>query len=152
MGDWKDELRQAKNAHSFKELNSDWSAFGLKSEKNQPPKQKPFKCDDCTASFNLINNLQLHRRHQHKYVYEKVAPKPIKKRDPEEHKRQLKAASKKKRQRIPRSKWPSLIDSYDNAFDKLKWSEENNIKTKHPKRLISNWRKKLTEEEKNNEI
>jgi hypothetical protein len=65
--DWKDELRQAKNAHSFKELNSDWSAFGLKSEKIQPPKQKPFKCDDCTASFNLKSNLQLHRRHQHKY-------------------------------------------------------------------------------------
>ena len=131
--DWKDELRQTKNAHSFKELNSDWSALGLKSEKIQPPKQKPFKCDDCTASFNLKSNLQLHRRHQHKYVYEKVAPKPIKKRDPEEHKRQLKAASKKKRQRIPRSKWPSLIrinrvncpPPFDQNFEKIRGGAVN---------------------------
>ena len=35
-----------------------------------------------TVPPDIKSNLQLHRRHQHKYVYEKVAPKPIKKRDP----------------------------------------------------------------------
>ena len=63
--DWKDELRKAKNAQPFKELTSNWNAIGLKSEKIKSPKTKPFKCEDCTVSFNLKRTLQAHRRHVH---------------------------------------------------------------------------------------
>merc|ERR1712034_130136 len=104
----KEEVRKVKTtAAPFEGLKSNWSALGLKSQKIQSPKPKLYKCVNCTASFHLLCRLQSHRRHVHQYVHKKVAPISIKKRDPQKHRRQLKEASKKKRQRIPRSQWPS---------------------------------------------
>ena len=51
------------------------------------------------------------------------------------------------RQRIPRSRWPALIRSYDMAFDKIKWAKANDIRIKNPYRLINDWKKKLSKNE-----
>ncbi len=70
-------------------MNDGWSTFGLKSKNAEPPKPKPYPCSDCSSSFLLKRNLQSHRKNT-RFLYEKTAPKKIKKRNREEQKSQLK--------------------------------------------------------------
>ncbi len=77
---WKDEIKKEKEKTApFKGLNDGWSTFGLKSKNAEPPKPKPYPCPDCSSSFLLKRNLQSHRKNTHRFLYEKTAPKKIKK-------------------------------------------------------------------------
>lgn len=150
--DWKDELRQAtKNskAKKFKKLSSSWSAFGMVEDKNESI-EKPFICGigGCQERFQHKRYLARHKQSAHPFTLPKKVGK--KKRDKQKQHKDLKRISKKKRQRIPKSRWPELIETYDLAYDKLEWASRNGIQTKNPYRLVNDWKKILSKENAEN--
>ncbi len=81
-----------------------------------------------------------------KKIYKKKVRDLVKRK---EHKKV--AATQYSRQRIPRSKWPALIQSYERTFDKMQWAKDNGITTKNPYRLYKSWTKILAKEREENQ-
>ena len=148
--DWKQQVREASNkskAKKFKKLSNAWRHFGMKEDvKEEAAATKKFLCGlgGCRERFETKTNLMRHQKCQHSFSV--VKKTVVKQRDREKHRETLKVISKKNCQRIPKSKWPALIRSYDEAFDKIKWAVENGITTSNPYRLVNDWKKILAKE------
>ena len=94
--------------------------------------------------FDQKLSSHIHQSHPLQKVRKSVYKR--KKCDPVKSQEQRKSAAKSS-QKIPRSRWPALIASYEATFDKIQWAKDNGIKSSNPYRLIKNWKDTLAKEE-----
>ena len=107
----------------------------------------PFICTHCDKRCHKYQKLSFHIHQSHPLPKVRKSVYKRKKRDPVKSQEQRKSAAAKSRQRIPRSRWPALIASYEAAFDKIQWAKDNGIKSSNPYRLIKNWKDTSAKEE-----
>ena len=151
--------------------------FAFMQKKQTLIEPKPFKCSLCYSRFKTIQNLGAHNYKSHKFHLANIAGPviptarpgyvlPLSLRDYEPTVndeaypvmstvvQRQQASRVKRKKRVPKHKWPQVIQSYENAFDKKAWEQDPNQNTEgisSAKQTISRWKailRKKAEEKK----
>jgi len=143
--DWKETIRRSlTNNKSPQKLNLSWKAFGLKEDTHVDVNPPNYLCSYCSSKFNSARMLHKHVKEAHPFKNRprKKEKKKYKKVPTEQARKQRVDASKKRRTRIAKSRWPTLISSYNDALDAgmsaEDWGIQNDVR--HPAKAISRWK------------
>ncbi len=146
-------------------LNASWGKLGMKLATSSRIDQKPFKCPHCSDGFAQECYRANHIKWKHA-ACQNGNPQPLEppranqgqELPPElllpktpvvarmDGHRQRKLAAKGERTRIPRSRWPELIEEWETGGFCDPEEFTNKYGVKHPKQRVSQWRSSLNQE------